>query len=91
MSNKGYSSIEDYIKITNGLLSKYFGIHLSDSSFDEEVVLDYFKRNVEAWELVNDIAEDAELDRIDTVWMPQSRILSTDESEFVSEHKRRSP
>lgn len=91
MSLEGYVSIDDYTKIADGLLSKYFGVHISDSSFDEEVVLDYFNRNVEAWELVNDIAEDSELDRIDTVWVPQSRILSTDESEFVSEHKRRSP
>lgn len=91
MSLEGYASIEEYTKIANSLLSKHFGIHLSDSSFDEEVVLDYFNRSVEAWELVNDIAEDSELDRIDAGWVSQSRILSTDESELISEHKRRSP
>lgn len=82
-----YPSTEVYTQTVNTLLERHFGITLNDTSFDEEMLAKSIQQGVKAWELVNAIAEDADLERIDEGWMPTSRIKQEDEFALTLEHE----
>lgn len=79
-----YASIEVYKKIINGLLERHYGINIDDTALDEEAITENYNNGTEAWELVNIVAEDSDIERIDTGFVFLPRITSGNESEFIS-------
>lgn len=78
-----YPSTEIYTQIVNSLLERHYGITLDDTAFDADAMARSLQNDIKAWELVNAIAEDADIERVDTGWLPLPRITSEDEVAFM--------
>lgn len=74
------------------LLNKHYGIDLNDGGFDhDDYLASQLEAGVEPWQMVNELANDCDLDRIDADTWLTGRYISESDQQEVLRPKTQSP